>query len=227
MDTASANMGDLSVTSDYRKKMRPFIFGLSSIGVYAGAVNLGSMGFIPGVPFIIMLFVIIAKYEMKYRIASILVFLLCGGLYFLKGEQTPVFYPALGDSVTVASPLCIHFYSGEDEYSFPEPRLIETCKVEANSYYINRSEPINVGSKYTITGSGVSHPDFSENYYFVVKTEYGPLRVDVDYSESNKLFQKDNGDLIKASDLRRGIFHYPSMFLYYPIAPIMLSTIVL
>lgn len=216
--------------SSLKKATIPLLFGISCLVTYAGAVNQGATSFFAAVPFVALLSAIAIRYKGKYIIGATCTLLICSGLYFLKAQQTPVFYPALGESVKVAKSACLTSYSNTSSYLFVGEVFGGGCPEDFDDYPLSGVKAIaniHAGSIYTITESGVSHPDFAERYFFVVETEHGQVKVSPGYPDDHGVFEKMNGEPVEESDLRRTIFYYPSQLLYWPILPVILSTIVI
>jgi hypothetical protein len=187
---------------------------------YGGAVNLGGFGIFPAMPFLIGLIIFGLRAGHPYRLITVVVVLMCGSLWGLKHQQTFVFQPALGDEVSLSVPVCYQRYTG---YSREPEQLNLRVEAKGRCYKDNSmvetlgSFP--VGKTFTINEIRVSHSDFGEHYGVILDSEHGPVSV---VQIGKGILIKSNGDPLKESDLRRGVFYYPSLLMYYALLPIII-----
>lgn len=205
------------------QRAKPVIFAILCIMTYSGSVNLGWSGVIPAIPFLIALVLMGASIGGKYLRVMSLVIVLCGGLLSVKHIQTPVFQPGLGEVVVSTESMCYKDYLKEYKASMSGPLSISldngsNCSGQASQNPDKGRWP--AGKKFTVKGIKVSSPDFVETYSLILDSEHG----DVSYTPKNQegLIVKVGGQAIQESDLRRAIFYYPSLLMYYVIFPIMI-----
>lgn len=201
------------------KRLDALLFALACVGAYGGAVNQGGFGIFPGLPFFGFLVYFASRQDTRYRKAAIVTLCILGALYGLKHLQTPVFQPLVGEEVRLAEDACWLRY---DRYATGEVDLAVYPKglCGHNSEYIEETGALPAGQVLMVTAVSVSHADFGERYAFTVDTEYGSAKVYPDKLSAQ--FQKLNGDPVVESDLRRGIFYYPSLLMYWALVPVIL-----
>lgn len=198
-------------------KMTAFVISL--VGIYAGAINLGFSGPLPAIPFLVVAIIIGSRSGSGYKIATFLVIAISSSLYITKIKHGDIFYPITGKEVTLSEASClveIDYVGDKEKVLSIWPVSSGYCDSPIGSSKV--VEDLKEGSLYTVSKTKVTHPDFSEKYSVMLDTKHGSAEVSVSHHEG--LLLDDEGDKVKHSDLYRSIFYYPSLVMYWPIAPI-------
>jgi hypothetical protein len=148
--------------------------------------------------------------------------MVCVPLYVLKGRHDSLFHPALGMEFRTAEETCLTLYRNSGDDFVLMSKLIQNKCDSSNMGDAIRWEILPKGSKLTIKRISVSHADFSEHYVIHSTVPLGEISLfDLDRISLEWL----DGHPVKESDLRRGIFHYPSLLMYWAVAPILIPTL--
>ncbi len=188
------------------------LFIISLVGIFGGAVNLGAFGIFPAFPFLIFAFYWAIQKRGKSLIVLVAVLVVSGGMYLVKITNRSFFFPALGQDIFVSKDICLTQF----DKSVLVSELDGECDHKSLGGAIG-SHVLEKNTKLKIDQVEVSHSDFGEHYILRAKTEYGLIY----YRFTDKgLFNFKNGEIVEVSDLRREIFYYPSLLMYWPLIPI-------
>lgn len=180
-------------------------YPISCLFVYGGAVNLGGFDIFPAIPFIIYVVIVTLKRGRLFYLSTLLLLLLCIPLYYLKQDNTSrIFYPAVGSQVHLVEDMCLENWKYEKSNTYVLMNIEKNEKCDGKVVQKN--------SFYPIQKTIVSHADFSEKYYLWLKID--GQSVWLPYTRT-KFIQWTNGDTIEEEDLRRGIFYYPSLLMFW------------
>ncbi len=197
-----------------KEKFLFLLFTISLVGIFGGAVNLGAFGVFPAFPFLLFACYWAIQKRGKTLIALVTVLVVSGGMYLVKITDRSFFFPALGHEILVSKDICL--------IQFDKLVLISELDGECDHKSLGGaigSHVLEKNTKLKIDHVEVSHSDFGEHYILRAKTKFGLIY----YRFTDKgLFSFTNGEIVAASDLRREVFYYPSLLMYWPLIPIAL-----
>ena len=197
---------------------KAFFFAICCAFIFGGAVNNGSFSYLPAVPFLVPFLYAGKNWGRRYLIICASFSVICLSLYFLRKQNTRIFYPALGKEYLTVEDSCITEYNG---FVLMSNGIDKSCDA-SNMSGSKKTMFLPRGSKLQVAGVSVSHTEFAENYLAHSPTPIGDLQVDL---VGNKPFTWVDGSAVRESDLRRDIFYYPSLLMYWPMSPLMLFTV--
>lgn len=123
---------------------------------YAGAVNLGSLGIIPALPFIFFIAKKTYQTPKTHLISTLLLMIILVPLYiFKKDNYSTVFYPSVGKSVQLARDLC---YEKKENTKLSDDILHDFRHKHCQGSILKR------GTKLKIAKIRVSNADMAESY---------------------------------------------------------------
>jgi len=202
--------------------LKPLAFGIASIFVYGGSVNYGGFDFLPAVPYLLFVLYASLKWRRGYATACALLVLICVPLYVLKRRHGPLFHPVLGKELKTNEDTCLTLFktSGQEFVLMSDIRQ-NKCDSSSTSDAV-RWEVLPKGSKLTVNSVSVSNADFGETYVIHSKVALGDISF---YTSDQKALYWLDGKRVEQSDLRREIFYYPSLLMYWPMAPFLIRSV--
>jgi hypothetical protein len=204
--------------------LKPLAFGIASIFVYGGSVNYGGFDFLPAAPYLLFVLYAALKWRRSYATACVLLVLVCVPLYVLKWKHGPLFHPALGKEMKTNEDTCLTLFKISKEEFVLMSEIRENKCDSSHMGDAVRWEVLPKGAKLTVDRVSVSNADFGESYVIHSKVALGDISL---YPSNQKALYWLNGKGVEQSDLRRGIFYYPSLLMYWPMAPVMIRSILL
>lgn len=202
-------------------RLRPVMFAVASLFVYAGSVNYGGFDFLPAIPFLIFVLYSAVKWRWHYTLACIILAFVCIPLYVLKKNHGILFHPSLGREFTTTENTCLTVYNVSGEQFILLSELIENKCDSSNLGQAVKWELFPKDSKLVVEAISVSNADFGESYVIHSKVPLGPTKI---YGTKRFLAWID-GKQIEQSDLRRAVFFYPSLLMYWPMLPYFLLSL--
>lgn len=199
-------------------KTKIFLFMLSCIGVYGGAVNYGGFNFIPAIPFCAFVIYASLKWRRFFLATTLILFVSCATLYILKKQHGPLFHPALGQEFSFKQDMCLQKFTEGSVLATPFTDKLP-CVNDGSLGGLESVQILPANTRLKISRISVSNADMGERYVIHAHTPLGELY----YSQNLAVWI--NEQTITQSDLRRAIFYGPSLLMYWPMVPIFLMNL--
>ncbi len=201
--------------------IKKIIYGIACAFVYGGAVNYGGFDFLPAIPFLIYILIAAFKWRRAYTLVTSLFLLVCVTLYYLKNVHGNLFHPNSGKEFFFTQDVCLTEYRTNSErfVLVSELRQDQPCN-SSNMGDAVRWQIFKKEKKLNIKRISVSNADFGESYVIHAETEIGEVVI---YKDT--FLSWPDGRRIEQADLRRSIFYFPSLLMYWPISPVLFFTI--
>lgn len=202
--------------------MKLFLFILSFIFLLSGAVNLGSFGIFPAIPFFVLLVFLIVKNRSQYLVAGIIALVIVGGVYSIRINKRDLFLNSIGKEVVTIVDLCLTKYRGHGAEEFVlamEMKNEKDCD-SSNMGDAIKWEVLPKNSKLKIEDANVSHADMGEHYTIVSSVSLGKISLLYPHYVSF-----DGKTPLSADDLRYGPVYSLSLLMYWPMAPFLIFSL--
>ena len=196
-----------------------------AIFTFGGAVNLGFSGFLMALPFMILWVLTASMAGKKTILISFVIFLAILFFYFLKLNESKIFFPANNREIVLNQDACFDFYTSE--HSNPKENFIlanslaselECLNNKQSKSSVKRSRIVIKGTKFKIFKTEVSWADFGEHFRAVVQDSEGTLTI-----FNPEIFDFTDGTKLTEDNLRQPYLYYPSLLMYWPVFPVIFS----
>lgn len=204
------------------QSLRISLICICALFTFGGAVNLGFSGFFFATPFLIVWIILALFSGQKTITISSLALLVILFFYVQRVKESPIFFPANGKEIVLNQDACFTYNEDSTKYSAPYEwegyDSFQYCRAGVNSgSEIKKGKIVPKGTKFVISNTYISHADMGENY-----KASGCNGEDCFTISESKIFEFQDGTKISQNHLWQPYFYYPSLLMFWIVAPLMM-----